>query len=240
MGGAVRFLTIIPVPGEHRPPTRAALVAFPIVGILIGLVWTSVAATDRLFPNTFMVAALILVADAVVTGALHLDGLADALDGLASRRPAEEAIAIMRQGPVGAVGALGLVLVCLVRLGALVGLLGFPQIPWALVLPPAAGRAGMVLLLALVPARTDGSLAGAVARPNGNVVVAVSLVSGLVAGVLDLRCLVLLAAGYGVVVAFGAGWRHRFGDLSGDAAGACGLLVETVVLVGLAVLGILA
>lgn len=214
--------------------------AFPVVGALIGLVWTSVGATDRLFPNTFLVAALILVADAVVTGALHLDGLADALDGLASRRPAEEAVAIMRQGPVGAVGALGLVLVCLVRLGALVGLLGFPQVPWSLVLPPAAGRAAMVLLMALVPARTDGSLAGALARPNGNVVVAVSVVTGLIAGVIDVRCLALLAVGFGVMVAFGAGWRHRFGDLSGDGVGACGLLVETVVLLGLAVLGIIA
>lgn len=240
MGGAVRFLTILPVPGGHRPPTPAGLVAFPVVGALIGLLWASVGATDRLFPNTFLVAALILVVDAVVTGALHLDGFADALDGLASRRPAEGAVAIMRQGPVGAVGALGLVLVCLVRLGALVGLLGFAQIPWSLVLPPAAGRGGMVLLMALVPARTDGSLAGALARPTGNVVVAVSVVAGVVAGALDPRCLLLLAAGFGVVVAFGAGWRHRFGDLSGDAVGACGLLVETVVLVGLAVLGIIA
>jgi len=216
------------------------LIAFPVVGILVGLVWISVGVTDRLFPNTFLVAALILVADAVVTGALHLDGLADALDGLASRRPAEEAIAIMREGPIGAVGALGLALVCLVRLGALLGLLGFPLIPWALLLPPAAGRAGMVALLALIPPRTDGSLAGTVARPNGNVVVAVGAVLGLLAGALDPRCLALVAAGFGVVVAFGAGWRHRFGDLSGDAVGACGLLVETVVLIGLASLGIIA
>ena len=67
---------------------------------------------------------------AVATGGLHLDGLADTADGLGSRRPADQALEIMRRPDAGPLGVATLVLVLLVQVSALASL------------PRRAGRGG--------------------------------------------------------------------------------------------------
>lgn len=233
MGRALRFLTILPVPGRHRPPDARALLAFPVVGLLVGLAWAATASTDRLFTNTGVAAALVLLVDAVLTGALHLDALADVTDGVASRRRREEAVRIMRDSAVGAVGALAVVLVTLLRHAALIGLVSYLPL---LIVAPVVGRVAMVLVMAIVPPRADGSLAAALGRPTGNVVVGVSLLGALFIALADPRGLFALLLGLVWVVAFAAWWRRRFGELTGDAAGACGITAETLALVVLAAL----
>lgn len=163
---------------------------------------------------------------------MHLDALADVADGVGSRRRGAEAVAVMRDSAVGAVGALAVVLVCLVRYSALIGLIGFPlrQVVGPLIAAPVAGRLAMVLLLALVPPRPDGSLAAAVARPTGAVVAGAALLAVLAAGIPDRRGLAGLAVAGAVAFLFAAWWRRRFGDLTGDGVGAGGLLAETAAL----------
>jgi len=56
---------------------------------------------------------LVLATLAAVTGAMHLDGLADTADGIGSRRPAEEALTIMKRSDIGPMGVAALVLVLL-------------------------------------------------------------------------------------------------------------------------------
>lgn len=234
MTGALRFLTVLPLPGRHRAPTAATFVAFPLVGAVVGLVWVAVAGGDRLLPPPVL-AALILVADALLTGGLHLDALADVADGAASRRPPDEALEVMRDPRVGAAGALALVLVCLVRWTALLPLVGAG---WSgalvLVAAPVTGRVAMVVMLALLPPRGDDSLAAAVARPDGPVVAGACFLAALLCGLPGLGGLAALAAGFGVTAVFSAWWRARFGAVGGDAVGACGLLAETVALLTLA------
>src|SRR5262245_5112371 len=123
---AVRYLTILPVPGSAarraRPPALADLgrsaVWFPVVGLGLGIVlaggqWI----LARVFPS-LLVGLLTIAGWKLLTGGLHLDGLADCLDGLAGR-DAEHRLAIMRQSSIGAFGAIGLVLVLLLDVGAL-------------------------------------------------------------------------------------------------------------------------
>lgn len=236
MTGALRFLTVLPVPGRHRPPGAAQLLAFPLVGVLVGLVWVAVLSGDALLPVPLL-AALVLVADALLTGGLHLDALADVTDGVASRRRGDAALEVMRDPSVGAGGALALVLVCLVRWSALLGFGGLARGGAALGLlaAPVAGRLTMVLLLAFLPARTDGSLAGALARPRAGVVAGASAIAGFVCVLAGragggLAPLAALAAGAAVAPVWAAWWRRRFGALGGDGVGAGGLLAETVAL----------
>src|SRR5688500_6964963 len=97
---AVRYLTILPLPGvpSHEGPGAAA-VWFPLVGCVIGVL---LAATDRVAIVLFapLLAALVTVTIwKLVTGGLHLDGLADCLDGLAGRDPAQR-LAIMRDSRI--------------------------------------------------------------------------------------------------------------------------------------------
>ncbi len=234
MAEALRFLTILGVPGGHRPPGPGALVAFPVVGALVGLVWVAVGAADGVLAVPVL-AALVLVADAVLTGGLHLDALADVADGVASRRRGDEVIAVMRDPAVGAGGALALVLVCLVRWSALLPLLGLAQARTSLALlaAPVTGRLAMVLLLALLPPRSDGSLAAAVARPGPAVVAAACLVAAFLCVLAEPRSLAALGVGAVATLGFAAWWRRRFGAVGGDGVGACGVLAETLALIAL-------
>jgi adenosylcobinamide-GDP ribazoletransferase len=103
---AVAFLTRVPV----RMPLDAADVArgaalFPVVGLGIGAAVGAVAALP--LPAT-VAAVLAVAAGAVLTGALHLDGLADTADALGARTR-ERALEIMRDHAIGAYGAVALV-----------------------------------------------------------------------------------------------------------------------------------
>ena len=112
---AARYLTIVPLPGRVRLRADAlgrSAPWFPVIGLGIGVV---LAATDRVTQVIFplLLAGLITVTVwKLLTGGLHLDGLADCLDGLGGR-DVEHRLAIMRDSRIGAYGALGLILLLL-------------------------------------------------------------------------------------------------------------------------------
>jgi adenosylcobinamide-GDP ribazoletransferase len=138
---ALRFLTRVPMPAAAGVPGFGAR-AFPLVGLLLGATAVAIdALLGAVDPGVRNVA--ILAAGAVLTGAIHYDGLADVLDaaGAATR---EERLRIMRDGTVGVFAVLGLIFVVAAELAALSALHG--DIRWrALLLAPVVGRAAMVL-----------------------------------------------------------------------------------------------
>lgn len=238
MRDALRFLTTLPLRPAAGPPAPSSVRWFPLAGLVVGVTWALSYATTNRYLGPFVAAVVVLIADALLTGGLHLDAFADVADGVASRRPADEAIRIMREPQVGAVGAAGLVLACLLRASVLVLA---ARAPVALIAVPIAGRAAMALLLARTGAREDGSLAMAFHRPGRRPVleatglaVALVLTPALVgtnpvpfAGLIGLGVALATALGYG------RWWRAKFGALTGDGIGACGLIAETLALVAL-------
>jgi adenosylcobinamide-GDP ribazoletransferase len=167
----------------------------------------------------------------LLTGGIHLDGVADGLDGLAGRDRAER-LAIMRDSRVGVFGALGLILFLLLGFASLAGVPG-PLRGRALLLAPAVGRFAPLLLaracVAATPGRGfGGSFMGAVTRPavgiGGIVVIAVASAVLWPWG--------LLAAVTGLVVAWVAArfFSRRLGGLTGDGLGAAVELGEVGVL----------
>ena len=159
---AVRFLTVLPVPGREAEGAGAlgrAAWWFPIVGLALG---AALVAADRVLLLAFppLLAAILLVAGwKILTGGLHLDGLADSIDGLAGR-DRERRIAIMRDSRLGAFGAIALALSLLVAVGA-VDALPAPRRPAVLLLAPAVGRLAPVLIGPLFPPATPGEGSGA-------------------------------------------------------------------------------
>jgi adenosylcobinamide-GDP ribazoletransferase len=100
---------------------------------------------SHLFPRP--VADLLLIALlSLVTGALHLDGLADVSDGLAARGDKERFLAIMKDSRVGAVGAVGLLFAIVLKYQALLYVGQAVKVP-ALLLFPALARFGQVLMV---------------------------------------------------------------------------------------------
>lgn len=252
-GRAVAMFTVLPVPrawhGVAGPQDgRATLPWLPAVGAglgaLAGLAATAVLATDR--TATLLAAVLTVGLLAIAVRGLHWDGLADTADGLASRRPAAEALEIMRRSDIGPFGVLAIVLVVAVDVAALarIAVEGIWCVVGALAVAAASGR------LAVVHACTRGTPA---ARPGGFG----SLVAGATTWPLWLvETALVLGFGAGVaavtpganvlgwpcaqVVALALGWAcrvhivRRLGGVTGDVFGALVELVTAATLVGLA------
>mgnify|MGYP000751877791 CR=1 FL=1 len=160
---AWNFLTIIPLPFSRQSHVNPQMLAasfgwYPFVGFLLG---TILVMSDRLLlsvlsePMTNMLLLTILV---VVTGGLHLDGLADTIDGLAGGKDSTHRLAIMRDSQVGAIGATGLILAIGLRYAGLSSLPpgGRESLLFCL---PALGRWSMVV----------GSWKVSYPRPEGGV-----------------------------------------------------------------------
>ncbi|MGH2780181.1 MAG: adenosylcobinamide-GDP ribazoletransferase [Thermoleophilaceae bacterium] len=231
MRAALAFLTVVPLPrGRSAAPGRAALLAFPLVGALLGLAWAGTAWAAEAAWGPLAAAGMVVALDLLVTGALHADAFADVVDGVASGKPAAEAITIMRQPAIGAVGAAVLVAALLVRFGWITVLVS-NRSWWLLAVVPACGRTAFVWMLARgssAPSSLAGGLAAVASVRLGIIVAAEAAVLCALFGRVEGVAAVLLA----LVVAEGAHrfWAARFGGLVGDAVGACGFLAETAAL----------
>lgn len=161
---AVSFLTRIPVPGTGALPPRAAglsVAFFPAVGLLLGSVSAGVAwvLLDRLALPPHPVWALVLVSlHALLTGALHLDGLSDVVDGLGgSRGDRARALEIMKDSRVGAFGAVALIVVLIGKVLVMAEALRGPGRTALLLAYPVSARFAATLLVVFVPcARSTG------------------------------------------------------------------------------------
>jgi adenosylcobinamide-GDP ribazoletransferase len=231
---AIGFLTRLPVPawayGDAR--TQAASLAwYPAVGLLLGgLLWALAWLLHGAPP--LLTTALLLAAWVGLTGALHLDGLADSADawigGLGDR---ERTLRIMKDPRSGPAGVVALVLLLLLKFAALASL---PAPGPALLLAPLLGRAALTALFLGTPYVREGGLGSAMhgaSRQACMLALLLTLVFGLACGGRGAVAMV-------VAVAVFATWRaaclRRLGGFTGDTAGAMAELVEMAVLVALA------
>jgi adenosylcobinamide-GDP ribazoletransferase len=233
---AARYLTIVPLPGasERDPDALGRASAwFPVVGLAIGL---GLVAIDRvaslLFPP--ILAALLTVTGwKLATGGLHLDGLADCLDGLMGRDRAHR-LAIMRDSRIGVFGALGLIFLLLLELTALAEL--FSAARWrALLVAPAIGRAAPPLLAAIFPSASETGQGAAFARGLRSFPTLFALGGALVASVGALRLAGAIAFVVACLLALGVGALavRRLGGITGDVLGAAVEIAELAVLLTL-------
>ena len=221
---AMRFLTVLPVPGREADGAAAlgrAAGWFPVVGLALGAGLAGfLEGLERLFPP--LVAAVLLVAAwKVLTGGLHLDGLADLLDGVAGSDPARR-LAIMRDSRIGTFGALGLIFAILVAIAA-VSELPKPARAWVLLLAPMVGRTAPPFVGAWLRPATPGQGLGAAfmigLSPWAGPLWAFA---GLVLGgaLLGPGGIALVLAGLGVALLAALGASRRLGGLTGDVLGA--------------------
>jgi adenosylcobinamide-GDP ribazoletransferase len=177
---AASFVTILPV-ASSKPAADGAVAratwALPVAGLLVGLAGAliyKIAIRFGLTPN--LAALLALATTALITGALHEDGLADTADGLGGGRTRDRKLEIMRDSRIGTYGVCALILSFGLRWSALTAIAN----PWAVALAlcaaHTAARAGVPAFMSLVPpARPDGLSASAGAPPGRSVAVAFTL-----------------------------------------------------------------
>jgi len=237
---AVRFLTIVPVPGREASGAGAlgrSAWWFPAVGLGLG---ACLVAADHLFALAFppLLGAVLLVSLwKVLTGGIHLDGLADVLDGLAGR-DAEHRVAIMRDSRIGVFGASGLVLCVLIAAAAL-DALPAGRHAVVLLLAPAVGRVAPLLIGPLFPAATPGEGAGASFLEGLTPWAAPVCVAGLwilAAALLGQWGGLLLSLALVSVLLWAVWLASRLGGMTGDALGSSVELGELSTLVAAAAL----
>jgi adenosylcobinamide-GDP ribazoletransferase len=218
---ALGLLTAVPLPPRaHRAPSAATLTGFAGAGLLLGGALVGLEAALAPVLPVAPRSAVLLAALALLSGGIHLDGLADCADGLLGGRTPEERLAIMRDSRVGGFGVAAVVAVVLCEYAAL-SALGGPRLQ-ALVVAVTASRTATALALGIsVPARADG-LGHAYAVPHrvpgATVAVAVAAAAGW--GLLGVRGLVAVAAALIVAPAVAALARRRVGGMTGDGFGA--------------------
>ncbi len=235
---AMQLLTRLPAPQSGAADAVAAgrsLLCYPLVGLLIGAI---LAAADRLLAPYFpplLLAALLLALWVALTGALHLDGLADSADGwLGGFGDRERTLAIMHDSRSGSAAIVAVALVLLLKFSALTAIAGTQH--WReLLLVPMLGRALLPLLFLTTPcARPDGmaaSLAIHLPRRAAWLVVALSLLLVVLAAPSGIK---LAAIGLLVFIALRQMMLARISGMTGDTAGALVELVETAALIMLA------
>jgi adenosylcobinamide-GDP ribazoletransferase len=232
---ALQFLTIIPLPFDTRCQKEdlgRATACFPLVGLTIGglLVGLNWLIEPWLAPP--LTAALLITALSAVTGALHLDGLADVCDGLAARGSRERFLAIMKDSNVGAVGAVGLVLGLLLKWQAL---LAVPtEITWqAVLLFPTLGRCAQVLAVAGARhARQDGLGAAIIQGMGaGQLLVALAITIAACLLILPFKGMIALTAVFAVTLVIKGYFQARLGGLTGDIVGCTSEVAEITALI---------
>lgn len=236
---ALQFLTRLPVTFEHPPDAGArgkSLPWYPAVGLLLGLLLTALGWLGSGMA-TGLHAALLLTAWVVMTGVLHLDGLADTADawvgGFGDR---ERTLTIMKDPRSGPAAVTILVLVLLLKFSALIQLLH--EGLWTLlVLPPLLGRTAALLLFLTTPYIRPSGLGSALSKhlPQraGILSVATATATTLLLG--QLSGLWILITATILFLSFRGLLLSRLGGTTGDTAGALIELTETVILITLAI-----
>jgi len=234
---ALQFLSSLPIrlPGMPTPQEMGrSLLFYPLVGLLFGvMLWV----LNWLLLGTPLMlhAALLLTAWVLLSGGLHLDGLADSADAwLGGFGDRERTLTIMKDPRSGPIAVVTLVLVLLLKFVALLALIEQPY-SVALIIVPLIGRGAMLGLFLTTPYVRPGGLGQALAdhlpRRAGNQVLAASAVACvLVAGLSGVWAVVLAAL---LFVWLRQVMLRRLGGTTGDTAGAVLELLEVAVLIGL-------
>ncbi|MGO4956647.1 adenosylcobinamide-GDP ribazoletransferase [Luteococcus sp. Sow4_B9] len=261
---ALGMFTLLPVPPTlelDESVCRRIMLAFPWAGLVCGLAAGATAALVVACGAGDGLAAMAgLAALTGITGAMHIDGVADTADGLASRKGPEDALALMKKSDIGPMGVATAVLVLLLQAAALASAsLGGWSLVAALVCLPMVGRIAAVLATVRgTPGARPGGFGalftgitsrGAAALDVLAVLTVTALAGWLVgwltgAAAPDLPSAIPAALAFtaaaGISWLVAARWqRHllrRLGGLTGDTFGSLIEVCQTTFVVGLALL----
>lgn len=237
---ALQFLSSLPIrlPGMPEPGQLGrSLLFYPLVGLLFGVILWGLNLALAGAP-LLLHAALLLTIWVLLSGALHLDGLADSADAwLGGFGDRERTLTIMKDPRSGPIAVVTLVLVLLLKFAALLALIEQQQ-GLVLIIAPLLGRAALLGLFLTTPYVRNGGLGQALAdhlpRKAGWWVLGGSALACV--AIAGSQAIIALLVAVGVFIWLRHVMMRRLSGTTGDTAGALLELLEMAVLVGIVLL----
>ncbi len=219
---ALQFLTALPIKRSFTIGQVGRSTAFfPVVGIIIGLILVGLNYLLHLILPSSVVNALLVAAMAGISGGLHLDGLADTMDGMAGHRTPDQRLEIMRDSRIGGFGALGIALFLILEY---VSLNSLPPVwvPYTLVLASTVSRWAMVNSIFAYPYARPAGLGKAFKDAVNWQQVAMATVVTIILAMALFRVagLVILIGIWGIVTLLAYYFKRQINGLTGDTYGA--------------------
>lgn len=232
---AVQFLTVIPLSTKHRfdeIDLGKSMLYFPLVGLGIGLMLVCIRIPLALYLPATVTDGLLVAFMIVITGAMHLDALADTADGTFSGKERTKKLEIMKDSSVGAMGVVSIVMVILLKYVALVAL-SITLKNKALLLMPMLGRWSQVLV---AYCSDYAGLSRGLGFPFTTHVTLMTLtVTALMSGItafylLSLPGVIIVGAVAITALLYSIFFKWLLGGVTGDILGASTELTEVLVL----------
>ncbi|GAB6169530.1 adenosylcobinamide-GDP ribazoletransferase [Clostridium carnis] len=224
---AISMFTIIPLPFYKwdEEGAKNILKFYPIIGLIIGLLWYGVFKLTYILDLPLMLkAALTMVFPFIITGMLHLDGYMDVCDALLSRRDKKEKIRILKDPNTGAFSVIALALLFILQFASIYTIVEKYNNPLMLILIPIMSRGLMGFMLLHKESMKESSL-GAYFK-NGTsiidkilVLASVFLASIISILILDIKGAIISLAIILSAVIFVNNSTKQLGGMSGDSAG---------------------
>ncbi len=228
---ALTLLTRLPMPSLRRSRGARAAWAYPLAGLVVGLLAAIVAWVSSGLPPP-LTAGLAVVSMVAITGALHEDGLADSVDGLWGGRTSEQRLTIMADSRVGVYGVIAVVLSIGMRWCALAVIAAEGALWVPLIAAAVLSRAPMVVLMHMLPNARSAGLSSSVGRPPQNtMLIALAIAAGVGIFTLGFTFVAVVIGLCATTLIVAAISRARIGGQSGDILGATQQISEITILI---------
>lgn len=253
-----KFMTRLPIPLNPEFDSKElgkSMKFFPVVGIVIGaILYLTYFIGAKFIMSSYLLAAIVVTVEVILTGALHLDGLADTFDGIFSYRSKQKMLEIMKDSRLGTNGGIALVLYFALKifliagindmnLGVIGNIIGVKNSVGAVLLvSPVLARINPVFNCTVSPyARSSGSAKEFVDNTDKTGLLtacAIGLIFSTVmgAGILKvlnpLHILNITAIVMALGLYFAKLMERKIGGITGDTLGAILELSEVMILFG--------
>lgn len=157
---AITFMTVLPLPCPSLSDKNFGRITsyFPMVGVTIGIILGLAAWGLTQFCPPLVTAGILTILLPALSGALHLDGLADTADGFLSCRERSRMLEIMRDSHIGTMGVFAIICEMLLKFAVFASLPAW-KLPLAAAATPIAGRCGLIFYLGISKYARESGLA---------------------------------------------------------------------------------
>jgi adenosylcobinamide-GDP ribazoletransferase len=237
----LQFFTRIPINTEldiKEDSFAKGIAYFPIVGLVIGFANAIVYyGFSRLLPGILPL-IMVTLTNIVITGALHLDGLADACDGIFSARSKERMLEIMKDSRIGTNGAIAIFFDLVLRI-ALLGYISDISIIKVILITPIISRTMMSVLIYISSNNGKGNGLGSlfIGRVKlSNLIIALAIGTLLSTIVLGYICLIIIVINVVFIFIYKRYILSKLGVVTGDTLGAANELSELLILLSFVII----